>query len=283
MAIAEVTGGVVILLNVPFVREVYPVSSVGYEAMVPTHAYGEFRDSIQDYLENLVAVWNRPNVRIQRMIVEGDEAGVIVDVASAEDVDLIVMTTHGRTGLTRWVLGSVTERVLRDAPCPVMTMRSNAPVENVLITLDGSNLAEHALKPGLAVARALGADVHLLTVSETAHVGLVDIAEAEVAAVNGVPVSADDEYAVLTRYMDQLCRGRDWDGVNVSYEVISGKAVEAILDYADANVCDLIVMATHGRSGLRRWLYGSVTSKVMRSANRAMLIIRPPEQDLRTS
>jgi nucleotide-binding universal stress UspA family protein len=153
----------------------------------------------------------------------------------------------------------------------------------VLITLDGSSLAEYALEPGLAAARALGADVHLLCVSETVRVGLVEVAEAELAAVSGAPVSADDEYAALSHYLDQLCRGREWGGVTVSYEVVAGKAVEAILDYTDANVCDMIVMATHGRSGLRRWLYGSVTSKVMRSTNRAMLIIRPPAEDMRVS
>ena len=121
------------------------------------------------------------------MITDGDEASTILETASAENVDLIVMTTHGRTGLTRWVLGSVTERVLHDAPCPVLVMRTSTPLQKVLITLDGSVIAEYALEPGLAVARALDAQVRLLAVADSGHFDLVASAEIEEAVTKERP------------------------------------------------------------------------------------------------
>jgi nucleotide-binding universal stress UspA family protein len=281
LSVAALSGAEMILLNVPFVREIYPTSSAGYDGLVPGQMVDAPRDMIQEYLENLQARWSRSDVDIQTLIIDGDEASVIVETASAEDVDLIVMTTHGHTGLTRWVLGSVTERVLRDTPCPVLIMRNDVPVKNVLITLDGSSNAEQALEPGLAVARALGAAVRLLCVAETKRVDLVASAEIEEAVTIGTSKPLADEHAALELYLSLLCADRDWKGVDVSYEIIDGKPVAAILDYADTNACDLIVMATHGRTGLRRWLYGSVSGKVMRSAKGAMLIVRPPAAALR--
>lgn len=281
VALALASVSKLILLNVPFVREMYPVSPAGYETFVPDRLRGEPRDAIQDYLMSQQIRWSQSDLDIETLVVDGDEASIILETASAEAVDLIVMTTHGRTGLTRWVLGSVTERVLRDASCPVLVMRTDAPVQNVLITLDGSAIAEYALEPGLAVARALGARVRLLGVADTKRADLVAAAEIEVAITQGSPPLVSDERKVLEQYLSQLCTGRDWEGVDVSWEVVNGKPVAAILDYADVHASDLIVMTTHGRSGLRRWLYGSVSSKVMRSANRAMFIVRPPLKVLR--
>ena len=71
----------------------------------------------------------------------GDVAGNIIDLAAEEKADLIVMTTHGYSGITRWMLGSITERVLRDAPCPVLVIRCAGQLKNVLITLDGSSIS----------------------------------------------------------------------------------------------------------------------------------------------
>ncbi|MCO5195072.1 MAG: universal stress protein [Anaerolineae bacterium] len=281
MALAQVSGGEILLLNVPFVREVYPTSTAGYRALVPDRVDEEPRDVIQDYLMNLQIRWSATGIKIHTMITDGDEASTILETASAENVDLIVMTTHGRTGLTRWVLGSVTERVLHDAPCPVLVMRTSTPLQKVLITLDGSVIAEYALEPGLAVARALDAQVRLLAVADSGHFDLVASAEIEEAVTKGTSAPLSDERAALEQYLGQLCTNRDWDGVKVAYEVVDGKAVAAILEYAEAHASDLIVMATHGRTGLRRWLYGSVSGKVMRSANRAMLIVRPPSNALR--
>ena len=124
----------------------------------------EARNDALIYLETIRKSNEQPDLHIQTRLVEGDVAGAIVDTALSEQVDLIVMSTHGYSGLTRWVLGSVTEKVLRSAPCPVLAVRAARHPQKVLITLDGSPLSERAIEPGLAVAQSLNAAVTLLRV-----------------------------------------------------------------------------------------------------------------------
>ncbi|HEX6384417.1 MAG TPA: universal stress protein, partial [Anaerolineae bacterium] len=180
-ALARVGQGQIILLRVPessllHIPELH-VHNIHYPEQAWDHSY-----NCREYL-NTLRFGRRhiaPDVEIQTRVISGDVASVIVDSAVDEDVDLIVMSTHGRSGFNRWVYGSVTEKVLRQAPCPVLVVRSQQPVERVLITLDGSALSERALEPGLAVARAFDARVTLLRVEGAPE--LVDVQE--VAAID---------------------------------------------------------------------------------------------------
>lgn len=280
--IARAHRAELILLHVPFVREMYPTSVAGYEALVPDYEYEEPRDAVQEYLQLLQMRLQTDTLHVRVLVEDGDEASVILETVAAEAVDLIVMTTHGRTGLTRWVLGSVTERVLRDAPCSVLMLRDDRPIKQLLVTLDGSPLAERAVAPAIAVAQATEAQVTLLAVAEEGRVSLLEAAQVDV-VVSAETQPDLSEAAMLHDYLAAYCAGRDWHGVDVTQEVAVGSPGAAIIDYAEAHDVDLIAMATHGRSGLRRWIYGSVTTKVMRSAERAMLIVRPPAEVLRAS
>ncbi len=131
---------------------------------VSEHKHAEARNDALVYLETIRKSNEQPDLHIQTRLIEGDVAGAIVDTALSEQVDLIVMSTHGYSGLTRWVLGSVTEKVLRSAPCPVLAVRAARHPQKVLITLDGSPLSDRAIEPGLAVAQSLNAAVTLLRV-----------------------------------------------------------------------------------------------------------------------
>ena len=199
-----------------------------------------------------------------------------MDTAAAEGADLIVMSTHGRSGFSRWLMGSVTERVLRGAPCPVLAVRGGAGFERILITLDGSRLSESALEPGLALARLLGSQVTLLMVERPDEMepdlfdylnispaGLMDQARDEI----------DDQTVSYLQRAADSCAERL--GRKVEIATVRGAVAPAILDYIELEEIDLTVMATHGRTGLRRWVYGSVTEKVLRQAKCAMLVVRP--------
>lgn len=203
-------------------------------------------------------------------VVRGAVAGAITDYAVENDVDLVAMPTHGRTGLERLLLGSVTERVLRTAPVPVLALRPDEdagryPSRNVLVPTDGSDCAAAALDHGIAIAAETGATLHVLSVVDVASLGAdvhsqvqVDSLEADARAVVESATAAAEAAGVES----------------VAGSVEAGSSIHrAILSYADENDVDLVAMGTHGRSGLDRILLGSVTEKTLRTAPAPVLAV----------
>ena len=280
-ATARVTGkqSEVILMHVPVFLYAPEHEYILHEYTVipPQHPMTETHDKIEVYLEVLQTTFQSEEVNIHIRILEGDVTGTIVDTAVTEEVDLIVMSTHGHTGVTRWVLGSVTEKVMRHAPCPVLAIRHPHPLTRVLITLDGSTLSETALTPGITLAQRLHCHVTLLQVREDLLIPLEEIEQLDwVEDGLGRKLEAD-LYTQEEDYLTQLAQKHQPNlGHTITTAVADGRAASKILDFAEANDIDLIVMATHGRSGMKRWVYGSVTEKVLRGAKCALLIVRPP-------
>jgi nucleotide-binding universal stress UspA family protein len=204
----------------------------------------------------------------------GSAADSILQYAKENDVDLIVMSSHGRSGLNRWVYGSVAERIMSQAPCPtlIINARHGAPEGapgKILIPLDGSVLAEHALQPALDLAQLLDAELYLLSVTTSGELRIETDSKAEAFAdiESGEVVQAKD-------YLQALAENLDYEKVNYAVEIASGTVAEAIMDYAAENGMDLIIMSSHGRTGLKRWVYGSVAEKLLRSACCATMIVR---------
>lgn len=276
----ELGSGRIILLQVPVYEEaMIPLAAGGnmYWSEAPDAAERQHtaRRQAESYLHTFRVTHERPRLTITTKVTEGDVAGVIVDTAAEGNVDLIVMGTHGRSGLSRWVMGSVAERVLHSAPCPVLTIRSDTPIRHMLITLDGSPLAEKILEPALMVAEKLGCEVTLLRVEQPPDYSPKFVRELEKVEQGLGENYVMDVSAQTQNYLESLLgrfrrRGLPLKGV-VSY----GPVAQAILDYAEYHDVDLIAMSTHGRTGLQRWVYGSVTEKVLRSSPCAMLIVRP--------
>lgn len=282
LALAEAVQGEVMLLCAPHPQ---PMSideySKGYSWWWPEQAHERACEESAEYLSALAERWAREGVVIRQQVTEGDAASVIVDSAAELNVDLIVMSPHGYSGLTRWVLGKVAEKVLRSAPCPVLLVRDARSIDSIVITLDGSALAERALEPGLEVARRLDAAVTLL------HVATPEPLPEETwqrwehleRKTGEDPDSGQAEQE--ERYLQAICshyaeghRGR------IETELLDGPPAQRIIEFVEAQPVDLVVMATHGRTGLRRWAYGSVTEKVLRGCRRSLLTVRPPAHDL---
>jgi nucleotide-binding universal stress UspA family protein len=269
----------VYLIRIPAYRQAIIPDATGEALLWDEGLEKSAREEAQAYLQGLQAA--HPEVKICLRLVAGDEAGAIVDVAEEEGIDLIIMSTHGYSGLTRWVLGSVTEKVLRAAPCPVLVVRSEEPMRNVLITIDGSELSHTALAPGLEAARRLGADVCLLRVYQAG-----ELAKEERVQLDWVDQEKhidlhEGARASALAYLQNLARQSELPGQEIRVAAMEGSAAHTILDYAQAQGYELIVMATHGRTGLRRWVYGSVAEKVMRGAHCNVLITRPHDDALR--
>jgi nucleotide-binding universal stress UspA family protein len=268
----------VILLSVPIYRDILVPSAAGFDLLLPDQSIEQFRNDVESYLSEIKSNWNHPGTHIRTLVNDGDVASVIVDTAADLDVDLILMTTHGYSGFSRWLLGSITERVLRSAPCPVLAMRQKRPLTNILITLDGSQLAEMALEPGFELARLLGDKVTLLQVDQEANLGAIELSMLELAEAGlSRHVQREPEDDHLVNYLNKVAKPYRQEGLTVETVIMEGAPARSILDFAEAEEVDLIVMTTHGRTGLRRWVYGSVTEKVMRGTNTAVLIVRPNE------
>jgi nucleotide-binding universal stress UspA family protein len=286
LALAEAVAGEgeVKLLCVPLPQ---PMNierySGGYSLWWPEQARDRACCEGESYLEAKREMWSRPRVAIQTEVIEGDAASIILDVARDWRAELIALSPHGYSGLTRWVLGSVAEKVLRAAGCPVLLVRSVRPLQTVLIPLDGSALAEQALAPGMEVARLMGAQVRLLTATQAMAMPVAGLRGTEWMAQDVVEQLTYDNSEEASRYLEHVKRRYRNSGLVIKTDVIEGVAAYAILEYVAAEPVDLIVMATHGRSGLRRWAFGSVTEKVLRGSDVSMLTIRPPAGDLRES
>ncbi|WP_226013449.1 universal stress protein [Halomicrobium salinisoli] len=215
-------------------------------------------------------------VSVSTDIVETTDAvhRAIVDDADDHDADLVVMGTHGRTGLDRIALGSVTERTLRVSPVPVLTVSDDASadpgLDSVLVATDGSDGANAAADHAIALCAATGAALRVV------HV--VNLTPLWGSAGSAAILDALEEFG--QRAVDDVIRRAEAAGVrSTEASVLSGTPARGIVDDADDHDVDLIVMGTHGRTGLDRYLLGSVTEHVVRLSDRPVLTLRAPNDD----
>lgn len=262
-------------------RVVSPVALVAADPMLYDELTRMGSDEAQAYLNTAAGALSPGGATVETHVVLGSPADAIVHFAEEHAVDLMVMSSHGRTGSRRWVYGSVAEKVLHHAPCATAIIRAHVAVEmfangKLLVPLDGSPLAERALEPALAMADVAGCEVHLLRVtsgSEPLPGSLTPVGENVGAALDA---AAGQERAEAEAYLQRLYADYPNNHLFFDVKTTDGDIADAIVTYADANHMDLIVMSSHGRSGIGRWLHGSVAEKVLRGADCATLIIRSP-------
>ena len=203
----------------------------------------------------------------------------ILDYAREENIDLIAMGTHGRRGFDRLMLGSVTNTVLRQAPCPVLTVREGheqgkeeGPMfQNLLAPIDFSEASHEALRVSDGLAGAYAARLRLLFVAEERTVPTFSDT-----GLPGLGVMKMDSEIVdnAGAALQQLYERLGGDAAECSYHVQEGPAAETIAAFAGSEEVDLIVMATRGREGLDRFLVGTTTERVVRVAPCPVLTMR---------
>jgi len=202
----------------------------------------------------------------------------IVAYAEDEDIDLIVMGTHGRRGVDRMLFGSVTEEVVRRSPCPAFTVRTDADVtpgqavRRVLAPVDFSDASETAIQHAKEIAFTYGAEIDLLHVVE----------EPFYPTEYGLGPASFPTQEVLDNVEKQL---GDLAREQIGYEHIMieaqiGQPASKILNYIEENDIDLVVIATHGRSGLDRVLLGSVAERVLRQSPTPVFVVKPDRKSL---
>jgi len=243
----------------------------------------------QRYLEDVAnELRSGASLRVTCALVRGGASEMICERAQEIDADLIVMTSHARTGFGRMWLGSVADAIVRNATIPVLMLRpvERAPdrlaakslFKHILLPLDGSSLAVEAVGPATDVARASGADLRLLRV--VAPVPLVSAYDVTVPLAYPPLVPDEAATAEVVREtqaeLDEIARRlREEHHVTVSADiVVSDRTAPSILDHARAHDVDLIAMCTHGR-GASRLLVGSVADALLRGSGVPILLQRP--------
>jgi nucleotide-binding universal stress UspA family protein len=229
------------------------------------------------YLENIAKNFFS-RVPTERRIVRSKPAEAILEATGKDRDTLITMATHGRSGAKRWLLGSVAEKVLRGTTNPLFLVRAAASkaspqriIDSIVVPLDGSPLAERILPTVSNWARALDVEVTLIRAFEfpaSAYYGSEDDLPDYDAFREGARKEAAD---YLKEKEGALVR----EGVRtVSIQTLEGPAAVEIISFAQTAPRALIAMSTHGRSGVRRWMLGSVTEKVVRHGADPVLVVR---------
>ena len=242
--------------------ELLYVADTGRDSV--TVAEGDVLDVLVDEGEDVVAQAGRLldslGVEYDTSVEQGTPAKTIVDYAEHEGHDLIAMPTHGREGLSRYLLGSVTGKVVRLSPVPVLTAPIDEegfefPYGDVLLPTDGSDTALRAARHGLDFAAELDAGVHVLSVSDDSLLG---------SAADAV----GSEEGAAQEAVDAVVDAAESRGVSeITTHIEAGDADEEILACVEREGLDAVVMGATGRDGIDRVLLGSVAEKTVRSVD----------------
>ncbi len=213
------------------------------------------------YLQGVAARLSERGAYVDSAVLEGSPAGQLVDFAHGGSYDMIAICTAAKTGLKRLVLGSVTEDILRHSQVPLFAVhplpgeaRPQA-IRTILVPLDGSHRSLTVLPAASGVARAQGAALVLATI--------VSMTKKEALPIE---IVAESIYGAQKALQTQ--------GLEVEVAVLFGDPATEILRFARERFVDLLAISTHGRTGLDRLLYGSVTERVLREGNLPLLIQR---------
>jgi len=258
----------------PDVRQVLDSADLKVEALVE-----QVEAEANDYLLGLADSLRETGLSVHRVVQHGPAAEAIVDYAGQMDIQLIVMATHGYTGLKRWRHGSVAERVLQAASAPVLLVRATEDAiddlgqlklcQRILVPLDGSDLAEQVLPAVTPIALALGSEITVFRVPIVYTSGSL-IGEWYV-PLAGVFETAEQN---AQSYLDRVASRLNEQGIEAATATEIGAVADSIIGYAEANRVDLIAMCTHGRTGMARWTLGSVADRVLRAGGIPILLVR---------
>lgn len=281
--------------SIKFIRVVsYPLDS-GIYMMQSAGLSEESMDvdlaNAADYLRKIASFTDLAGITTETQVYSGLAAETILSIIHDREVSLVVMCSHGDTGFKRWVLGSVAQKVARHSPVPVLVLcRDSARLGDsvrILVALDGSPLAEAALLPAAQLSMALSSPeagaLHLLRV--------LSLPPAEPGTrgelLRKVNEEAIEEARVYLSALEQRLREDEFAqfklsitsslaiDLDVASTIIGAGEVGENLAEVGLSGCDAIAMATHGRSGVQRWVMGSVTERVLGATKLPLLIVRP--------
>ncbi|MDH3445920.1 MAG: universal stress protein [Deltaproteobacteria bacterium] len=278
---ARAIGG---FLKIPV--ELLAVVDIGEMALHITASKARYLDTMVDdahrssgeYLKGISA--KATGVNIKWTVEKGRPEDVIIEKASADKNALIAMATHGRSGVNRWLLGSIAEKVLRGSENPLLLVRGGDELEagekvalnSVIVPLDGSELAEKVLPFVATLAKEMNLEVILFRaygIPYSVYSGADGYAAVD---FDKLMAGVRDE---AVEYLEKKSEEVKKQGVKkVSYVTKEGMSADEIIALGRATPDNLIAMCSHGRSGVKRWMLGSVTETVVRHSGEPVLVVR---------
>jgi nucleotide-binding universal stress UspA family protein len=241
-------------------------------------AVGDARAYVQSVADQLAG---RGSI-VETTIPWGEPADEILEQVRSARADLVVMATHGRSGLGRWLYGSVADEVLRRASVPIFLVPpgsderwSDHDAPRILVPLDGSQLGEATLGPARAWATQLGSEVVLVQVIPFPPYSSFEDSSGYVVALD-----PESDLAAVQAYLSEVAERLRSTVKQVRVRAELGEPSVAIARIAADEKANLIVMATHGRSGLARLVLGSIATGTLRRANVPLLLVRPAALDI---
>jgi nucleotide-binding universal stress UspA family protein len=277
---------------IPYAEEI--VSRLGAEIILvsvsePTpderdHLYHSYLERIVEQVQRQLADWKaEEGAKVQSEVLPGRPVNEILRYADEKNVSLITMASRGRSGQGPWLLGNIVNKVLRATVKPMLLIRAPADnaalqrrslVKRILVPLDGSRLGESGIPNAETFAQVFGGELVLLSVLERPM--LFD-AGASSTSVTAHIEEEEQSRASAMAYLHTVEKALQKKGLSTSSVLGSGSPADQIIDYAETNAIDLIVMSTHGRSGIGRWVFGSVTDKVVHAGDTPVLTARAIE------
>jgi len=237
----------------------------------------------QEYLDGIAARFE--GMDVQAVVRSGRPAVEILEEVEAHPDPLIVMSSHGRSGFNRVLVGSVAGRIVHSATCPVVVVRGtddgkSAPVissiDKILVPLDGSSFAENALETAEQALASRKLTFHLVRIPESITWSATPYAG------GAAHYQMIETYMEATReeakdYLAKVAAQLEERGHTVTWEVRDGVIADEIAAAAEEQQADLVVIATHGRTGFRRIVMGSVAERVLREASAPLMMVRPQD------
>jgi nucleotide-binding universal stress UspA family protein len=223
-----------------------------------------------------------PNAKVKSIVLEGKASEEILKYAKTNKVNLLVMTSHGKSGIRPWSLGSTMDKVLHTIDAPLLIIKANEKGEvnktglfnKILVPLDGSETGGAAIPYVTELNKKLKSEIILLQIAATGkHVHTIG-------GLNYINFRDLDLNASKTRAKEYLSRINSKLGeseISSKYEVKEGEADREIVKYAKDAKISLIALSSHGHTGLERWAYGSVTYKVLQTSDKSVLLVPFPK------
>ena len=245
--------------------------------------YQAYLEHITQQVQRQLKDWKpKKEAQVQSKVLTGKPADEILRYADDTNAGLIAMTSRGSSVRESWPLGNIAAKVLRATTKPLIFVRAPASedavrqkrlVKRILVPLDGSELGAAAIPHAEALGQALGAELVLFQA--------IDPAAVQRLPSEGVSytraVAVDMQKVLSTEYLNGVRKTLKEKGLEVSSAIAVGSPPDQIVDYAKANAIDLITMSSHGRTGIRRWVFGGVTDKVLHSGDTAVLVVPAPK------
>ncbi|MBN8587985.1 MAG: universal stress protein [Rhodothermia bacterium] len=254
-----------------------PVSSLEpmLQATLPMSDAHVLSEESEVFLSGIAKDLHKAGLEVrQTLLFDWDVANALIRYANEMEIDLVVMGTHGRKGISRLLMGSVAEKVVREANCPVLTVRPNTHlvkpelIRQIVVPTDLSKHAKMAFKVARHLAARHGATIHLLHVVK--EEGLPPFYDPYWSYNQDKEAMHSKIYPLLSKFTEEV----QVPSARVDYVIRFGTPETEIADFAHQINADLIVIPTHGLTGLAHFLMGSVTEKVLRSSNIPVLTIK---------